>query len=384
MKNYILRLKRGVEKRIEVAGDFLKYLLCRMIPRFDKRKSWVICERGTDARDNGYAFYRYIVQEHPEIRISYLITTNSPDYSKVREHAVAYGSWRNYRVVAKAEKIISTHCYTALPVKHEKTWRIFGLEKRFYFLQHGITQSKMPYMFGDRTGMRLFCCAAVPEYAFVRDHYRHPAKVVQCTGFARHDHIFSFAVKQQILIMPTWRRYLRAESTFLQSDYYSAWRNVLQDETLLKYLEDTQTQLVFYLHYELQPYLKHFTSRSPNVILADFKNYDVQALLKESKLLVTDYSSVHFDFAYMQKPCIYYQFDSERYYQQHYQEGYYRYERDGFGPVAKDHEDLVSQILNVAGNDYEMRAHYQNKVRTFFAHHDQNNCERIYQAIVNC
>src|SRR6185437_10470438 len=40
---------------------------------------------------------------------------------------------------------------------------------------------------------------------------------------------------------------------------------------------------------------------------------DVQRLMKESAVLVTDYSSVGFDFSFLHRPVLYYQFDQERF-----------------------------------------------------------------------
>ncbi|UKI38154.1 MAG: CDP-glycerol glycerophosphotransferase family protein [Clostridiales bacterium] len=57
-----------------------------------------------------------------------------------------------------------------------------------------------------------------------------------------------------------------------------------------------------YLHYELQKFSHLFKTDLQNVKIADFKNYGVRELLTNSSLLVTDYSSVFFDFAYMRKP----------------------------------------------------------------------------------
>lgn len=383
MVRLLKRIKSGIMGRVRIAENAVKYIICRLLPYRNSRETWVICERGTDARDNGYAFYRYMVNMHPEIRIYYLITRDSADYPKVADHAVIYGSLKNYWVVAKADKIVSTHCYTALPVKHEKSWRMLGLAKRFYFLQHGIIKEKLPYLFGDRTQMRFFCSGAIPECTYIRANYRHPEKVVQCTGLARYDHLLPFSVKKQILVMPTWRRYLKNEAAFQESKYLQAWNALLRDESLLQFLSETETKLIFYPHLEMQPYLKCFTAESENVILADFDHYDVQKLLKESKLLVTDYSSVHFDFAYMNKPCIYYQFDAEQYHNQHYKEGYFHFEIDGFGAVVKDIDQLRKAILDSAHSDYEMDLQYQKRGQSFFAYHDQNNCERIYQAIMN-
>lgn len=380
---FLTRVKRAILVRLKIACNAMKYCFFCFLPHKKEQKIWVICERGLDARDNGYAFYRYMIEKHPEIMIYYLIDITSADYYKVEKHAIPYGSWKNYWVVAKAERVISTHCYTALPGISEKVWKKMGLEKKFYFLQHGITTGYLPYLFGDRSGMKLFCCAAVPEYEYVKENFRHPNGVVQCTGFARYDQLMTFSCKEQILIMPTWRRYINSEKDFLESEYFKRWNEVLADQKLLKYLSDTNMKLIFYPHYELQPYLQHFQSANNNVILADFENYDVQKLLKESKLLITDYSSVFFDFAYMNKPSLYYQFDEERYYQGHYQKGYFNFEQNGFGEVIKNHDFLIDRILDIAKNDYVMDEIYQNRTKEFYKYRDQKNCERIFRAITH-
>ncbi|MBR5258025.1 MAG: hypothetical protein IKV51_03670, partial [Clostridia bacterium] len=43
------------------------------------RDTWLISERGYDARDNGYCFFRYLRRNHPDIRAVYVITRDSPD-----------------------------------------------------------------------------------------------------------------------------------------------------------------------------------------------------------------------------------------------------------------------------------------------------------------
>ena len=47
------------------------------------RELWLVCERGNDARDNGYWFYRYLKEEHPEINARYVIETDSADRAKI-------------------------------------------------------------------------------------------------------------------------------------------------------------------------------------------------------------------------------------------------------------------------------------------------------------
>lgn len=62
--------------------------------------------------------------------------------------------------------------------------------------------------------------------------------------------------------------------------------------------------------------------------------------------MVTDYSSVAFDFAYMKKSLVYAQFDREAFFEgQTYDEGYFNYETDGFGPYAMIMRRLCSRSL---------------------------------------
>ena len=69
--------------------ELLAMLLCKLlgavcrafIPAY--RGIWLVGERGTDARDNGYWFYRYLRTQHPELRTYYVITADSPDAAKI-------------------------------------------------------------------------------------------------------------------------------------------------------------------------------------------------------------------------------------------------------------------------------------------------------------
>ena len=108
---------------------------------------------------------------------------------------------------------------------------------------------------------------------------------------------------------------------------------------------------------------------------------DIQTLLKESPLMITDYSSVYMDFAYMKKPLIYYQFDKEEYRKRQYVEGYFNYERDGFGEVIKDSKNVVNKIIKYVKNNYKVESKYQKRMDEFYPLHDQNNCKRIYEEI---
>ena len=194
-----------------------------------RQKPWVLFERGTDARDNAYFFYRYLKGKHLDHKIYYIIDKKSSDYHKVKEDAVHYGSLKNYWAIATADKIISTHCYHGVPYINPKLFRFFKLNQRFYFLQHGITKDDICSLYYNQTGVRLFICGAKPEFDYICEEFGYPSGIVQYTGFARFDTLHDIKTKRQILLMPTWRQYIHSEKEFLESEYYRQWNEIIKN-----------------------------------------------------------------------------------------------------------------------------------------------------------
>lgn len=355
--------------------------LLKLVPQPKKKACWVLHERGTEARDNAYFFYRYLKEKHPEQKVYFIIDKNSPDYDKVKEDAVPFGSLKNYWAIAKAEKIISTHIFVGLPGMNQKLFRFWGLNRKFVFLQHGVIQCDIPPLHYDQTGIHLFICGAAPEYKYIEENYGYPLAAVSYTGLARYDMLHDVATKRQILIMPTWRKYITNEENFLSSEYFRQWNHLLMDSRFAEYLEKNDLSAIFYPHYEVQKYLHRFHTGSNRIILADFANFDVQMLLKESKLLVTDYSSVFFDFAYMRKPVVYFQFDQEEFFSMHYNRGYFSHQKMGFGPVTESVEATVDAMIQSAEHGFLPTDTYRKRMEQFFPLYDQKNSERIYDAI---
>ncbi|MBQ8658078.1 MAG: CDP-glycerol glycerophosphotransferase family protein [Clostridia bacterium] len=345
---------------------------------------FVLCERGVDARDNGYNFYCFLKKEHPEIKVFYIIDKKSPDAQRIETDLVHYGSIKNYWVVANAQKIISTHLGMCVPhIGAGFFTKICRLHKKFYWLQHGIIQNTTPNLNYKKTPMKMCVCTAIPEYNFLKETTGYSSNVLKCTGLARYDKLFPFTIKRQILIMPTWRAYILTKNKFIESSYFQIWQALLKDERLKQLLNKYQIKLIFYPHYEVQKYLDDFRSNDSNIILASFEKYDVQELLKESALLVTDYSSVAFDFAYMRKPILYFQFDSQEFFNQHYGKGYFHYENMGFGDICKTIDNLYLKIKENVINEFKVDKKYEERINLFFPFQDSKNCERIFNEIIS-
>ena len=349
---------------------------------------WIVSERGVDARDNGYHFFKYLRNEHPEINAVYIITKTSPDRAKVEPlgELVEYGSFRHYLCYILARVKVSTHIdgYSPDILFFHKFGKLFPDKSKKIFLQHGIIANDLPFSHADQTNIDMFTCTAVPEFEYIKNNFGYPDGILQLTGLCRYDNLKKTEKPtKKILFMPTWRSFVRAcsKNVFLQSEYFQAYNSFLNCDELAKLLEEYDYELIFYPHYEVQRFIDCYETKSSRVKIADFKHNDVQELLINSDILVTDYSSVFFDFAYMRKPVVYYHYNDEAFRREHYKEGYFKIAQDGFGEVATTKEAVVNSLRHILENGLVPDELYLNRMNSFFAFNDTKNCERNFEAI---
>lgn len=360
------------------------------------RKSlWLICDNENEARDNGYWLFQYIVENHPKQDVVYAINKKSPDYPKVKKlgQVIQYGSLMHWIYYLTAKKNISSQkggkpnaalCYLL---------EVYGILKNTrVFLQHGIIKDDLPFLHYSNTKMRMFVCSTKREWEYVSQNYGYPEGWVKCLGLCRLDQLHNLPpAKRQILVMPTWRNWIglpTSESykyenidSFTNTEYFKFWNAFLKEERMLEMLQKENITLVFYPHREMQRFIGEFGIHNANIVVARWPEYDVQQLLKESAFLVTDYSSVAMDFAYMRKPLVYYQFDYEMFRNGHYPEGYFSYEEDGFGKVCYDLETLMEEVHKTIEHNFQNETLYLVREKEFFTLYDMNNSKRNYEAI---
>ncbi len=355
---------------------------------YNKQKNtWLISERGDEARDNGYYFYRYLKEKHPNIDVKYVITKDSKDINMInKEDIVLYRSFKHYLYFINSKYLISTHNMGFSPlfwvfVNLDTKGLIYTHGKRI-FLQHGITYNTVPSLVKKK--IDLFFTVAEEETKFVIDKFGYNDKIVKCIGFPRFDY-FENNIKDYILIMPTWRRDLNGVSKedFHKSEYFSKWSSLLKNDKFNKLLDQNNIKVLFYPHYEMQKYIDLFETNNKNIIMARAEQYSIHDLLDECKMFVTDYSSTNFDVAYNDKPLIYYQFDYSSFYSIHYGEGYLNLKENGFGPVVETEEDFVKEFEKIINNKYKNQTKYTKRIKEFYKNNDRNNCDRVYDEIIN-
>ena len=181
----------------------------------------------------------------------------------------------------------------------------------------------------------LSCVSDAERESFKNPDYGYSHDIIKTLGFPRFDRLEDDN-KKEIVLMPSWRRQFDqlSPSDFVKTNFYKIFNELLTDDELIEFARENGYTLVFKPHINLHKFIDAFT-RHPDVNFdMNLENYT--ETFNRAALIITDYSSIAFDIAYMKKPLIYYQFDNS--YHFNVEEAYFQYERDGFGPVAKTHE----------------------------------------------
>ncbi|RSD26403.1 hypothetical protein EJA03_20195, partial [Vibrio pectenicida] len=114
-----------------------------------------------------------------------------------------------------------------------------------------------------------------------------------------------------IIYIPTWRNWLEHQSleNFLKSQYYQSIYDLLSK--LSKLASEKNYEVTLVLHHKMSKFKIDF--KFPSVSLVYMSDLNWGSLLSKGKLLITDYSSVVFDFIRLGKPAITYPFDRENF-----------------------------------------------------------------------
>ncbi len=387
------RIKDVTLKDITHIFLFVLAIPCAYV--FKKRHPdlWLICEDAMEARDNGYWFFKYLRENQVQQEVYYAINRLSPDYAKVSSigPVIPYGSFKHWIYYLAATKNISSQkggkpnaavCYLL---------EVGGIlrNKRIY-LKHGIIVNDMAWMHYEVTKLSLLLCGAKPEYEFVKRTYGYPPSHVQYTGLARFDNLHqNITDKKLILVMPTWRSWFFLKSKNQDghtpdvacSQYVHAWQDFLNSSKLYQLLEKHDLRLLFYPHRNMQRYIELFQSHHPRILLAKREDYDVQNLLLQSAILITDYSSVFFDMLYMKKPVLFYQFDADEFRRRQYAPGYFDYADNPFTKRCTSCEGILQNLEEYACRNFEVSREFLNAHSAYFPLYDTQNCKRILNAI---
>ncbi len=295
---------------------------------------WLFGENlGSTANNNSFYFWKQSVSKKDDIDKYLVLSKNQSNlsvYNSLSSYEKKFVLWKNsakhFEIYYMADMFFASLSYKdILPDKILGKSLNFLITKPLIYLQHGTLGIKAIGYKGDAYNNNMFRFVyynknikdTFKEKNQFRDYQLYygiyPPRYMELVK--RH---FEYSKEKKseknILWFPTWREYFgknyKTEILLLQM------KKILENEQLADYLEKTSSVFTVCLHQFFDEskiaYLKE-NIKTDRVKLVHAKNVDVLDELARNDVLITDYSSVGFDFTTLNKPVILYQPDLETY-----------------------------------------------------------------------
>ena len=362
-------------------------------PVYGHKNIWVTFDKLYKGGDCGEYFYKYMrTRKTDGITPVYVIRKDVADYERlVREGCapVEYQSLKQRLLYLHASMIFATHSAVHSFCGFSK-WEVRFVQDRIRAvntcIQHGLSVQDLTVDSNRiiNNNKRYYCASKYEIENLSKPAYDYAPEVLRLTGLARYDGLVNRDQKQ-ILIAPTWRAYIAMPPVmgstrpynpeFKQTDYFKIFQSLLENERLQKAAEEAGYRILFLLHPVISAQKDDFQVHG-NVELLSAAESNYEKLLTEASLMVTDYSGIQFDFAYMRKPVVYFHPPKLP---PHYVEGGFFYDTMGFGEICTETEQLVDTLIDYLQRSCALKEFYRARQDVFFAFDDHENCRRIFE-----
>lgn len=390
------KLKYEISKTIKAKKIYNKWYLLNFLKT--KEKYYLLNDRIMYGDDNAEQLFRHINKNDKKFskNVYFVLDKNSPNYKEISKvgKVLKFGTIKHKLKYINSKMVISSHASyydRVFNPFNEQEMAVYksNINKQFVFVQHGVIMNDVHnFLNREHILADLFITTTKPEYEDVKQNYMYNEEAVICTGLPRFDRLVNER-KNNILIAPTWRAYLEnveytndKENSLEDSEFYKKYQSLLNQKELLNTIQKYNYKIQFLLHPASEKYKQSFLNlQNENVEVLSTKDIKYSTLFKECALFITDYSSTHFDVAFLQKPIIYYQFDQNKFFTSHYNKGYFDYGRDGFGDLIEKEDEIVNKIIFYIKNNCQIEEKHKNTIINTFHHLDYNNSKRTLEQI---
>ena len=352
--------------------------------------------------DNSAVLFKYILDNHPDLKVIWL--TNS---EKVIEEVTKAGgvAFKRRSIMGVWKTLVSPIYITSHSIKDVTMFIPLLKRPKHIYLHHGIPMRRGWFdikgaspksMKSTKNKIRVSNHMIAPSIFAAKDQNKLiPIGIekFEITGLPRTDVFFNkdfdqYKFKQKyalesfdklILYAPTWRPWGTTQFFPFQD---------LDFEQLETFLNESNSCIILRPHHidlerkENASFWKKIRSSSRMKIINHDICQDVNKLCIIADALITDYSSIYYDFLILDKPVVFIPYDYKRY---NKEIGFYQeYEKITIGSKPESQLDFIKVLKDeiIDGNDTFGLERNRLKEK-FYQHLDGQSSERVTQLIKN-
>lgn len=379
---------KNTSHRTMTRSWFVKYYENETI---DDNKIFYESFLGSGLTDNPYAFFRYLLEKPEYSKLQHVWAVKNVDSPLAKR----FGELPNVKIVeSDSEEYIKELCTSKYLISNNTFLEYFIKKEEQVYVNtwHGTPIKTLGKDIKGSLGQHrnlqrnlLHCDFFVNPNKYTADIMLRSCEVDQLyqgyvadIGYPRSDWLFSvdkqrlkrklnlpLEGKKIILYAPTWRGEV--------GGIYDMSQDVLERVSDLQKKLPDDCILLLKLHHMMDRYL---TDEMRRVSIPE--DVEINQVLAITDILITDYSSVFFDFMITKKPILFYTYDLESY---ENNRGLYVDMKEMPGPLCKTTSDLIYAIKNLDKIEKNYRKAYESYLEQYSYNDDGHACERLAKLI---
>lgn len=357
-----------------------------------KKNIWVIGENPMEARNNGWDFFCYLRENHPEQVVYYVLDIHSPDYEKAyaydAEHLLEFKSKAYIDTLLAAQLLLFTESPYDLYPTRTPLQLDFIRAKKVLLQKNVLGLEDVSDTLGYNTKnfrTDLVLASSKTEERYLQQTLGYPENVVRLTGLARFDSLLSksdaLEIASNLVIYPqeyTVGRYGQKE---LISETVAALLSFVQHPDFIDFIDQHYLTPVIALPNAMKEFMSKFQQLDYETVLQN--QLDAPELLKTSKIFITDHHPLSFDASFIGVPVLFYQ--PELHFKKNTASTSLRqtYLNELPGEIATSQNSLLYLLQQLADQNFNQSRKNRQKADALLYYPDTKSSERIYEAIVN-
>ena len=309
-----------------------------------------------------------------------------------KKRIVKFKSFKHKIFFLNCEKVLTSFNslsimspFDGLPLR----WYSDIIRCEFVYLQHGILHARLPMLYSkEKANVDKVVISSEFERENFKRIYNFKDADLLASGMPRFDSMATDTkADRKILFSPSWRKNLIGnyenntrqlfKDKFLASAFYREINAFLNSKELSDLLEKYDYTLDFKNHPIFRDYDKYFKVENPRVRVTqqidEMQNY---------ALMITDYSSIVFDFVYLGRPIMYFVPDYELF-KAGVTHDYNALDlplEEAFGALSVNADELLKHLEELITNDMQPDNVYADRCRDFFIT-KSNHCDKLYKLL---
>lgn len=369
------------------------YWIAKLVPKDEK--IWIFgAWFGEKYADNSKYLFEYVNKNHPEIRAIWLTATKETEelikskgyevYMTYSLNGYFYSIRSNYSFISVSASDVNFFIPTKYIINlwHGCPLKKIGHDDKITAnYKYSLVKLFLKRIFGfSKQAMNhsKIVASSETEASSLSTAFNKGIEDIIISGLPRNDVFLSVEKNEKekifkVIYMPTHRN----EGEFNVSKLFLDDIEIINDK--LK-TDNIELHIKLHFYHMKQMNIKDYS----NIKLVFDKDIeqDIYSVILNYDILITDYSSIYFDFLLANRPIIFAPFDYEEYLKKD-RELYYDYDEVTPGPKCQNWDQVLDWIVDFKKNP-ELYKEERKKIKNIFhKYQGGKNCDRVFNEVLN-